>query len=877
MTIPNFIELQGADRTKFWTTVEFLQGRVCEKETVEWALRLGPGDGPERAALIHLVRGSKTVPSAWADTWALIEESWSSPEPGVDADTMTSFDISQRLPLTPRRGGLVTLIADHVRPRLALRSPLHLAGERPKRPTAWYHLVTPTVASTNMGSIDDIVGGVREVDDAAFLSSLADALDGNVRHALSLARRLGRDHPWLLYRVRYAGVEDPDTYHEGIAPTVKLLHAVILRLAELDPAAAGSFMDVWRLERSSIDVRLWAELAHCPDLATADEVGCFIDRRDASQFWDARSHPEVASLRAQRFGDLSATARAAIVKRIRRLPPSRLFDRTLEAEVVARHRAAWAVREVQRIVVSGGQLPDSDLRWLEASLSAHEALRDMTQDEGFPNAIVREVPSKPDPRFDVINGVSRLEAIEAALSRDPHSPDLEGAQDWLGQHDRPSRLLGDFIADTCAANSYPRALTFFFRHHRPHEDLGNGSDARVVLDLLLGLSDNAIGQCVDAACDWMWWWVREVVHVSSWRDVWFRLWPTAVAATNDVERSEVPPDEETQLVVDADGSMKVDTSDTPVARLVDVFIHHCRSLGGRNPFAQCGGLRSMREALVATSGHAILVVRLRLLAQLPYFTQTDDVWTERHLLRPLLEGSDSVLWREVGRWRQSPAVLARIAPGMATQATNEEHSLSTREFFMRSIVVESLEAFRSNRVAAVAPTDVQQLLRSVHDDLRVAAARVVCLYMHQIPPRTGRSPEDLFKDAVSPFLRRAWPLESRFAIPAVSRWFASLPALCAGEFARAVAAVERFLVPFAGHTLGTYGLLVGETAPAALEKIVDDPPKARALLRLMDLTIDASRGSCPYDLSTALDHVRSVQPGLARDPTYQRLEAMTRR
>ena len=57
-----------------------------------------------------------------------------------------------------------------------------------------------------------------------------------------------------------------------------------------------------------------------------------------------------------------------------------------------------------------------------------------------------------------------------------------------------------------------------------------------------------------------------------------------------------------------------------------------------------------------------------------------------------------------------------------------------------------------------------------------------------------RSPEDLFKDAVSPFLRRAWPLESRFAIPAVSRWFASLPALCAGEFARAVAAVERFLV-----------------------------------------------------------------------------------
>lgn len=877
MRIPNLVELQGADVTKFWTTVEFLQGRVCETQTIEWALRLGPGDGPERAALIYLVRGSKTVPKAWAAVWALIEESWSSPEPDANADTMTSFDISQRLPLAPRRGGLVTLIADHMRPRLTLRSPLHLDGERPKRPTALYHLVTATVTSTDMGSVDDIVGGIREVDDAAFLSSLADALDANMRHALGLARRIGSDHPGLLYRDRYAGVEDDDTYHEGIAPTVKLLHAVILRLAELDPDAAGSFMDVWRLARSSIDVRLWAELAHSPHLATADEVGCFIDGRDASQFWDTRSYPEVASLRAERFGGLNATIRAAIVKRIRRLPPRRLFHRTLDAEVVALQRATWAVRELQRIVVSGGQLPDHDLRWLEASLPAHEDLRDMTPDEGFPDHVVREVLSEPDPRFDVLNGVSRLEAIEIALCRDPHSPEFEGAQDWLAQHDRPSRLLEDLIADTCAANSYPHALICFFRYHRPREDLDNGSDAPDVLELLRGLSDHTLSQCIDAACGWLWAWILHVVRASSWRDVWFRLWPAAVAATNEAERTEVPRDQESQLVVDGDDPTEVDTPDTPVSGLVDVFIHDCPSLGGRNPFAQYGGLRSMREALVATSGHALLVVRLRLLARLPYFTKADKDWAEKHLLKPLLEGNDPVLWREVGRWQQSPEVLARIAPAMVRQATNEQHSLSTRVFFIRSIVVDCLEAFRSNRVPAVAPTDVQQLLRSVHDDLRVAVARIVCLYMHQTPARTGLSPEGLFKDAVSPFLARAWPLESRLAIPAVSRWFASLPACCAGEFERAVAAIERFLVPFASHTLNTYGFSFGKTAPASLEKLVDDGPKARAFLRLMDLTIDTSRGSYPYDLPTALDHVRSVQPGLARDPAYQRLEAMTRR
>ena len=331
--------------------------------------------------------------------------------------------------------------------------------------------------------------------------------------------------------------------------------------------------------------------------------------------------------------------------------------------------------------------------------------------------------------------------------------------------DRPAHLLQDFIADTCAANSFPHALIFFFRHHRPHEDLNNGFDAHAVLDLLRGLSDDTLSQCIDAACGWMWAWAREVAHLSSRLDVWFRLWPAAVAATNDAERSEIPPDQKPQLVVDRDAPTEAETSDTPVSRLVDVFIHYCASHGDPNPFAQCSDLRSMREALVATCDHALLVVRLRLLARLPYFTRADQAWTDKHLLRPLIEGSDPVLWREVGRWQQSPAVLARIAPAMAKQATNEEHSLLTRVFFIRSIVVDSLEAFRSNHVPAVTQTDLQQLLRSVHDDLRVAAARTVCLYMQQIPRQTGHSPGELFKDVVSPFLGCAWPLETHLAIP----------------------------------------------------------------------------------------------------------------
>ena len=74
----------------------------------------------------------------------------------------------------------------------------------------------------------------------SFLVALASALDATVNQGLDMARRTGWDGAsdlWRLgsmHRVRYAryphedsGQREFDTDHRGIAPSVKLLHAVV--------------------------------------------------------------------------------------------------------------------------------------------------------------------------------------------------------------------------------------------------------------------------------------------------------------------------------------------------------------------------------------------------------------------------------------------------------------------------------------------------------------------------------------------------------------------------------------------------------------------------------------------------------------------------
>lgn len=226
---------------------------------------------------------------------------------------------------------------------------------------------------------------------------------------------------------------------------------------------------------------------------------------------------------------------------------------------------------------------------------------------------------------------------------------------------------------------------------------------------------------------------------------------------------------------------------------------------------------------------------------------------------------------------------------MAERANDRRLDRETRRRLVFSQVIDSLHAFREGREPAVPNQRIQQMLRTLEDEVRASAANAIQQFVRELSANVAtNAPEDseeqedpasaaaLYRAAAAPFLREVWPQERSLATPGVSGALADLPATSGEAFAEAVDTIARFLVPFECWSMVNYGLY-GEEDGVKKLTIIDDDQKTNALLRLLDLTIGASEGSViPHDLTDALEQIRSVVPGFANSPPFRRLSTMAR-
>ena len=269
---------------------------------------------------------------------------------------------------------------------------------------------------------------------------------------------------------------------------------------------------------------------------------------------------------------------------------------------------------------------------------------------------------------------------------------------------------------------------------------------------------------------------------------------------------------------------------------------------------------------------------------MPYFLRADAAWAHQHLIAALLDdGADAVsLWRALARQTQFVEVLKLVGDAVVSRASDSRLGRETRRSLVFSVVIECLHALFQGREPAVAYASAQQMLRGVDDELRSHAASGLYRFVREMAGRRdgdkiGPSAGDLFERAVSPFLSKVWPQERSLSTPGVSEALADLPATTEGAFARAVEAIERFLVPFRAWSLLDYGLSDAEDDAWKLANI-DNFELASALLRLLDATIGKEASAVvPYDLATALGRIEEIAPPLARDPRFRRLAAAARR
>lgn len=903
--------LSEPDRDVFRATIAFAEKRLPERATIEWALGLGAKDTAKRWALLEVLnhQRGRGLDDPWRTAWRVLEESWEHDHVEPE-ESHGKYEVADRVRSGERTGSLVSRIVDLVRPyvKVAPLSKLDLHYRRvPRNPRNVQDLLSVSLESGEVVDPSEIA--LDAVVDVPFLLEVAHGLDAALTKGLDLGCRLvdySEDKLWRIGDLKRAHFvpesdraemeDEPDQFNTGIAPAAKLLYAVVARLHDLDATAGASISALWKHSKDAIHVRLWSAVARSPSVATPADVGAFLQATNDSQFWDLHRFPEVAELRAVRFSSLSSPDQHAVIARLRRGPPSKHWPRNAHRERVAEARRYWSVRELRRIEVSGGSLEEPHVSWMKTQLAAFADLRAMSRiDEGFLGTSKASwIAPDPDERFDFLEGAERLDALEAALSSarghwqdDP----ARRAADWLGAPGNAQKLVHDFEA-TEHGRAYPMVWDKFGWQHSPIPETdaaqvpSNDPTADRVISLLETLPNETAQEAIQGLTRWLDTWQNRIADQAALVRVWLRLWPIAVQFTD----SEQAADEEPSLsvVVRASGREEptdLDTLNTPAGRLVGVFLSACPSIpvmGGR-PFDDAN-LRSMREAAIAATGRAGLIVRHRLIEQLAYFLKADSTWTKERLVEPLLEESDRsiVLWRAVARRTRFRDVLEIIGEPMALRASDTRLGRDSRRSLAFSVVVEALHALKEDREPAVSVPLVQQMLRSLDDEVRAHAANSVQRYVRDVSVSTSEvgapdSPEAVFSVAAKPFLEEVWPQERSLSTPGVSRAFADLPYTCRECFAEAVAAVERFLVPFDAWSLMDYGLY-GSSDERPKLSTIDTSAKAEALLLLLSSTISTSEDAVvPSDLATALSQIAEVSPLLRDSQLFRRLAALSRR
>lgn len=889
---PRWADLDDRERLALQSVLAFLLPRLTDRQAIDWALRLAPQERVKRVAVLDLVdRESRRIPEPWRSAWRLIEESWASGVVGKQ-DASAAYAAKKRLQEGDRSGALVRSITELVAPRLELGS----RSASTKSPRGILDLLS--VRLTSGTDVDPQTLGIPILAEPDFLISLAHSLEAALSQGLECARRTGWDgkgFPWQLgslrrvYHVAGGGGQDPDKYHRGIAPSVKLLHEIVHRLGALQPSLACEFAERWKVSKSPVYLRLWAALARKAELVSADDVSLVLLGLDDDKFWDLRYYPELAELRACRFSDLDTKSQSAVTKRIRKLPPRGLWRSKTPRADLDRVRRARSIEELDRIQTAGGVLSRSDLDWLASTKQSFPEIPDaIGTDYGFtPGASARWVGANPERSYDALSGENRLNALEAALSATRRHWDDDPAQrafDWLRENSNAFMVVTDLESTANAGAEFRNVWKMLGTTHiYPHGQDSSGrnleNEAQRMFALLANLPDDAAQQSIEGIAQWLANWGTH--FTSSMASLWLRFWPMAVVATNARQMDDATQRESAApaKAEDHESRVEADTLNTPAGQLVGLFLSVRPNFKtDERPFDSNVDLRAMRDAILDSSGQAKLIALHRLIEDLSYFLEADRDWAEKHLVEPLNANDPQglALWHAIAWETQFYKVLKPIGEAMAQRASDVKLSRETRQSLAFSLVVECLHALNEMRDPAVPYHRVLQMLRSVEDEIRVHAAYAVQRFISDVASEKAPA-EDLFQRGVARFMQDVWPQERSLVTPGISQAVAKIPGLAIGVFAAAVRAIERFLVPFECWGLYEYGLDTDEGDTTRLTRI-DDPEKAAALMSLLNLTVGQSEGSVvPTDLTKALQRISEIAPKLESDSSYRRLSVAARR
>jgi hypothetical protein len=199
----SWLQLELREQDVVRAAVVFLENRLCDAKTVEWALTKATHSKVLRAAVVQSLSSTsgRNLKEPWQSAWRYIEEYWREPVSdmpyGID-----EYDIRTRLAAGELSGSVIQDIVDLVAPRLHIESHLQFSPElasKRRTPKQASDLFSMRITSGKAIDLDALK--LSEVTNASFLFSLCSALEAAVARGLEIAKRAGWDGGHETWRV----------------------------------------------------------------------------------------------------------------------------------------------------------------------------------------------------------------------------------------------------------------------------------------------------------------------------------------------------------------------------------------------------------------------------------------------------------------------------------------------------------------------------------------------------------------------------------------------------------------------------------------------------------------------------------------------------
>lgn len=866
-------------------------------EALQWGTTNAASDPSVREAISVLIDDASVLPASWRTAWRWVRDSWSSPRhSGIER-----YQVADRVRDGDRSDSLVHDIARLVEPplRVEMHDPLlrELAGPGPMR-ALWVHFGrVPFVTLIDL-HLDTCA-------EPSFLLRVVHTLDSRLTVTMDTLRRIhGRRAPnqasnaYLLGldgadRIATLGCEDR-ALGNGAGPLIHLLYRALLCLSRADRGAALRILRTWRHEPTFIHRRLWASVAMNASIVTGREVGAFMSEISRTEFWDAEGYPEIAELRAKRFADLTPDNERSVASMLRRRPPRFRWLRDRDEEAFSEYCERRTLGEFRRITGAGGRLSARDVAWMR-SRKHIKTESDRADDLDRTGEAVWVGGPEPDGSFDLINDADLLCALDAAL-KEEESRGPEGiygaAGAWVARPVNWPRIIRLLEVAEGGAAAHGSVWNCFGWRHRPLGEEVSSEErdlARRVLSVLAVRSVKSVNHDISGICWWFSRWDSVVTAKVDRTKTAFKYWGRAVEATSRRYFREgvdwVRVDEHDLLHWNSE-TLESRALNNPAGQLAGVLVNALPKLDGFGPAGEALNLE-IRDALVAPRGPFSVFGRWYLARRLSYLWGKDRAWTQRHIVRPMLDAEewDLSLWIGFVRGSSRTAlreIIERLGPGILERAGDGRLDLKMRQSLAVLAVRYFVFAFWGNWDRKLSKSATRQMLRAAEVDLLVYVTHHALLgFLDSEPAADGQEGHaaraERFRRSVGPVLREVWPQERTRDRPSVAKAMAQIPAAAGSAFSDAYHCVKRFLCPFRVYTIRDYGF--GRTVPRGrMFDWMESRAEAGALLSLLNLTVgEGEEVRAPLDVDEALGRIRTVAPPLAQGPAFRRLETLQRR